>query len=384
MVHPIRKHLCCGCGACANICPKGCITMVSDEEGFLYPQVDTTACIQCDLCEKVCPMSASTQSAPLPTRAYGVKNRNEAIRKRSSSGGVFTALAEHTLSQGGVVFGAAMTRDLQVYHMAVEEPEQLWQLQGSKYVQSQIGDTYAQAKAYLKAGRPVLFSGTPCQISGLKAFLGKDYDHLLCQDIICHGAPSPAVWKQYVAYRESVADSKAKNVSFRYKDPSWTDYQMRFEFENGSIYQAGKQQDPYMRAFLADLCLRPSCYSCAFKGQNRPADITLADYWGVWDIHPEVDDDKGTSLVFTHSEKGAAALEAIREQLEIFPTQAQEAIRRNSAMIACAPRPKNREAFLSQVQADNFEQVVNQFRPKPSLLKRLLTKAKGLVKKLIR
>lgn len=358
--------------------------MQTDCEGFLYPHVDPSACIHCGLCQKACPITTAVPVNVSDQKAYAVINQDEEIRKNSSSGGVFSLIAQHILSQGGVVFGAAVTKDTRICHICVEDSSQLYQLRGSKYVQSNVGNTYSQAKQYLLSGRPVLYTGTPCQISGLKAYLGKDYDHLFCQDLICHGAPSPGVWQQYVSYREQLARSKTKSVFFRYKDPSWVNFCMRFEFENNTYYQASLREDPYLRAFLSDLCLRPSCHQCAYKTQQRQADITLADYWGIWDIHPKMHDDKGTSLVFINSEKGSQIFEAIKQQLAFHPTDISLSLSQNSAMIASAVKPKNREQFLSEIQNGNFKETVSKALPRGSIWKKLWKRAKQFAKKILR
>ena len=277
------KTKCSGCHACANACPKNCISMVSDEEGFWYPQVNKEKCIDCGLCEKVCPIIHKWQSDDsLTTTAMAAINLNEEIRLKSSSGGIFTLIAEKIIDQGGVVFGAAFSDDFKsVQHICVDNIADLDKLRGSKYVQSKIGDTYKQAKEYLDSGRKVLFSGTPCQIGGLYSYLRKPYENLLTQDIICHGVPSPMVWEKYVEEHERKISSKANKVTFRNKKNGWKAYSVFIGFENRKQYLKEHSADMYIKAFLSDICLRPSCFDCQFKGIKRHADITLTDF-GVY------------------------------------------------------------------------------------------------------
>ncbi len=344
------KEKCCGCGACANICPKGCIAMAADEEGFLYPQVDEAVCVQCGLCKSVCPVLQGTveQDTDGP-RAFAAYNKDEQIRAASSSGGVFTLLAQQVLSDGGVVFGAAMSADQRtVRHIMVDGMEGLAALRGSKYVQSQMGACYTQAKEALEAGKAVLFSGTPCQIEGLRGFLKKDDPKLLCVDLICHGAPSPKVWDAYVRHQEARAGSKVKRVFFRDKRRGWKYFSMALEFENGKVYSKDLEKDLFMEVFLKDLCLRPSCYGCAFKKLHRVSDLTLADFWGCRKVCPELNDDRGLSLVLAHSKKGEAALERAKAQMVVREVDRSAALSNNPSMVCSVERPAGRDAFMGE------------------------------------
>ena len=374
-----EKKDCCGCGACAAACPRGCIQMRADEEGCLYPFIDGARCTGCGLCQKACPMG-SQPSGGLP-EAYALINGDGAVRRDSTSGGVFTLLAEAVLETGGLVFGAAMQGDMTVRHVAAERPQELAALRGSKYVQSDTGDTYRQAKQYLTEGRTVLYTGTPCQISGLKGYLGKDYVNLICQDVICHGAPAPAVWQRYVAHREGKAGAKCSAVSFRCKEPDWVDYSLRMTFENGAVYQATARQDPYLRAFLRDLSLRPSCYHCSFKGESRPADLTLGDFWGVWGLEPQLHDGKGTSLVLVHSEKGRRLLESVLPKTRWKTVDPQPALAHNPSVTRAPAQPPSRAAFRQEIGQEDFAAVVDRHCPRMSPLKRLIKRGKRFLKK---
>lgn len=306
------------------------------------------------------------------------------LRHNSSSGGVFTLLAETVLAKGGVVFGAAVTEGLRVRHIPVESREALSQLRGSKYVRSQLGDSYRQAKAYLESGRWVLFTGTPCQIGGLKAYLKKDYVNLICQDLACHGSPMEWVYESYVNHREQAAGSKATEISFRDKATGWEAYSLTIRFENGEVYTQRVDRDPYMKAFLREYTLGKSCYHCAFKGLNRQADITLADLWGAADICPQLYDGKGTSAVLIHTEKGKELWDAISQGLTAVPVPAEAVVKHNPALIHSMPEPKKREAFLEQLKTGDFEKTVEAFCPRPSGLERLARRVIGKLKRILK
>lgn len=378
MISLNQKYNCCGCQACAQSCPKGCISMAADDEGFLYPVVDEARCVQCGLCEKVCPELQSTGDQTGTLKAYAAWNLDENIRLASSSGGVFTLLAEYVLEQGGAVYGAAMEGS-NVKHIRATDAEELPRLRGSKYVQSDIGTTYSQAKQDLKTGKDVLFTGTPCQIEGLRAFLQKDYSQLVCMDIICHGVPSPMVWQKYVALREKAAGAPAARMFFRHKKYGWKTYAVLFEFSNKTAYARRFGDDPFMQVFLHDLCLRPSCYQCSFKKINRISDITVADFWGIKNVCPKMDDDKGTSLVIIHSKKGQEIFQSLGSKMNYQEVPFEAAIRGNPAMIRSAKKPKLRDTFMQRIQTGDFEKLAAAYAKDPvtatGVLKKLLKKA---------
>lgn len=317
-------------------------------------------------------------------QAYAAIYDNDTVRMASSSGGIFTLIAQSVLEKGGVVFGAAITEQMQVAHICVERSEDLAALRGSKYVRSQLGNTYAQAKEILETGRPVLFTGTPCQIAGLRQYLQKDYENLLCQDLICHGAPMAKIWSTYLRFRENQAGTRAVSVNFRDKRSGWNNYSFTITFDNGTEYTQVFNKDPYMLSFLGDLSLGSACYQCKHKGMERQADITLADFWGAQCLMPQMFDDKGTSLLFVSSEKGKALLEQLQPQLTLLETDTEKAVAWNTAMIRSAAMPKNRDRFLQEVNDENFETLATQLYPRPTLLQRLTAKAKRIVKKILK
>ena len=361
MIKIIDKSLCSGCSACSMVCPKNCISMQRDEECFKYPKIDNKLCVDCGFCEKICPIINNETVYDEIRISYAAVNTNDEIRLGSSSGGVFYAIATAIIKNGGVVFGAKFDDEFRVIHDFTDNIEGLSDFQGSKYVQSDIGETYIKAKQFLKEGKQVLFSGTPCQIGGLKAFLRKDYDNLICQDIICHGVPSPMVWDKYLKFREQKAASNTKNVFFRNKNFGWKRYSVKFEFERNSKYTQFLDKDPYMVSFLKNASLRPSCFNCAFKTEGRQADITLADFWVIENILPQMDDNKGTSLVIVHSEKGKNLFEGLSEKINFSETDFKKAIFYNSSMIKSVSKNNIRDSFLKEIKEKPFDKTVNKY-----------------------
>ncbi len=367
MISITDKTKCCGCHACANICPKHCIEMVYDDEGFLYPKVDKEKCINCGLCEKICPIlkkektkeKKSEKKIPL---SYAMKNKNLEVRMKSSSGGIFSLLAEYILSQNGVVFGAGFDKNFKVVHTKIDKVEDIDKLRISKYVQSEIGDTYKQAKDLLNEGKTVLFTGTPCQIGGLLSYLGKGYPNLYTQDLICHGVPSPKVWEKYVEYREKEANCKVEKITFRKKIENHKKTAFSISFENNVEYcKYPNYKDPMMKFFFFNKCLRPSCHKCAFKRINRPSDITLADFWGINGVVPKMNDGKGVSLVLIHSEKGKKLFEEIKNKTDFCAVDFYKAIKHNPMIKRSTLKSYERSRFMRDFKKLPFEKVVKKY-----------------------
>ncbi len=386
MINIIDKRNCCGCGACAQGCPKESIRMRRDEEGFLYPEVDEISCIDCGLCEMVCP-ELNQDIERVPKKVLAAINTEESVRMRSSSGGVFYLLAEKVLREEGVVFGARFDEDWQVVMDYSETIEGVRAFMGSKYVQARTENAYIDAKRFLQDGRKVLFSGTPCQIAGLRHFLRKEYDNLLTVDIVCHGTPSPIVWRKYLdeVLREC---GRTQEVRFRDKTLGWRNFSFKLNYDDGCraisvCSPAG--ENPYMKAFLSDLILRPSCYECPAKSGKSHSDITLADFWGVWDVLPQMDDDKGTSMVFINSEKGNEYFRALNLNAE--ESDYDTAKKYNSACWKSpAVNPKREQFFTRLNSEENVVKLINEMTT-PSAKQRvrmLLSKCKYLIINIIR
>ncbi len=341
---------CNGCGACEQSCPVKCISMQQDNEGFWRPIIDEWHCVKCRKCERICPVANPHFDDGQKPIAIAAKNKDDKVRRTSSSGGVFSAFAEKIIDMGGVVFGAGFDDKFNVVHQYTETKEGILYLRGSKYVQSTIGHTYIDCRNFLEAGRTVLFTGTPCQIGGLYSFLGKSYDNLYTQEFVCHGVPSPLVWSKYVQHREKSAKAKTQKVCFRSKNISWSKYSMRFEFVDGTEYSSVVQNDVYLRGFISDIYLRPSCYNCAFKTTHRMADMTLADFWGIDSINSEFNDDKGTSLLLIHSPAGIKLWNSVSQDFESLEVAFDEAIKSNPAYFKSVNKTELRNKFFKDLQ----------------------------------
>ena len=387
MITILDKTKCCGCSACVNICPKKCIDVQSDKEGFLYPVTKFTECIGCGLCEFVCPVTKANAQPKDGTilAAFGGNTKDEQLRKKSSSGGIFGVLAKNVLSENGVVFGADFSDDYySVQHVCIENSTDLHILQGSKYLQSEIRSSYKKTKEFLNEGRLVMFTGTPCQIAGLNAYLGKGYDNLFTQDVICHGVPSPMIWERYARHREQIAGGTIQRISFRHKKYGWETYLVLFEFSNNTRYVKKLSDDPYMQMFLRNIDLRPSCYDCAFRNGTSGSDITLADYWGVQSENPELNDDKGTSLIIIHTQKGLNMFQKIQSDLNFRAIDFERAIRHNLPYYKSVQRPEKREQFFNELQDDSIDKVMRKYAPPMSFIQKVKNKINGFVKRKIK
>lgn len=379
MITITDKSHCCGCSACVQRCPKQCITMAEDNEGFLYPQVDTSKCVDCHLCEKVCPV-INQDEARTPLEVYAAKNSDDDIRLKSSSGGIFTLLAEQTIKGGGVVFGACWDKDWNVKHNYIDNISDLQRFRSSKYLQSVIGDNYLKAEQFLKTGRKVMFTGTPCQIAGLKHFLRKEYDNLLAVEIICHSVPSPGVWQQYLTTRLHTLKwnkSDIRNISFRDKKTGWKTYSFVIENKDGNSFIELSSKNAFMRGFLADLYTRPSCHACPAKQLRSGSDLTLGDFWGIESLMPEIDDDKGVSAIIVNSDKGKQVLHNIN--VELYEVQYDELTTRNPALVKSFPITPKRIEFFKE-DGSTFEEKVKRLAKKPFSMKTL---AYRIVRKVI-
>ena len=374
-VYPNNKEKCCGCRACEQVCPVKCIKMQEDNEGFLYPIVDDDLCIGCGACKRVCPVLSCTSKCKVSKTsvdeehplAYGVQAKNTALREKSSSGGVFSVFADYVLSCGGAVYGCTLDGELNAVYKRIEDSSELDCLRRSKYVQSDTGDAYTSIKNDLKDGRTVLFAGTPCQAAGLRSFVGQLSDRLLIVDFICHGVPSPMIFRDYLKWLEQNRGCKVTSFTFRNKDKGWrsSGLQMgtRIQFEDGSVVRnAPAFKDPYMNGFLSDLYLRPICYECPFKGANASqADVTIADFWGLRKVDGSFDDKKGTSLVLVRTSQGKKLFEQIAEECNVRQYDFYKAIQKNQTLLRSAGKNGSRAAFFNDYEKGGFEGVANKY-----------------------
>jgi coenzyme F420-reducing hydrogenase beta subunit len=352
---------CTGCYACVSICPINCITMELDNEGFWYPYVDHKNCMECKKCLEVCPLINNYLVKKEPTAYAVVINDDDETLMKSSSGGAFTLIAEYILNKEGVVFGASFDDQYNVKHSYTEALDGIDKFRGSKYVQSKIGNSYSEIKLFLDSGRYVLFTGTPCQVAGLKSFLGKGYSNLLCVDFICHGVPSPAAFKSYIDYRKKIADSEIKKISFRSKYYSWKRFAMEIIFSNNIIYHESLEKDIYLQSFLRNFCLRRSCYDCNFKSIYRESDITLGDFWGIENILPDIDINKGVSLVLVNSKKAEELIKFIKNKALVEKVNLQLAIEKNIAITRSAKLNPKRILFLKAIGSLPFDRVYDKY-----------------------
>jgi len=301
---------CCGCEACAQTCPVKAITMQRDRKGFLYPHVDLKSCNDCKQCEGSCPILQKSENRE-PIIAFALKNKDTEIRKNSSSGGVFSILADEVIRKGGTVYGASFDESWCVRHSRIDRVEDLYRLRGSKYVQSVIGETYRKVKEDVCSGKLVLFSGTPCQVAGLKNYLRKNYNNLLTVDFVCHGIPNPRIWTDYLQeIKASNQIDSICNINFRAKKRGWLKFCFLLSYKknpslsnvNDELYfieeEGGKNS--YMKPFLKNYTIRPSCHNCHFRCGKSSADYTIADYWGIDKIFPDFFDDLGISMLLSN------------------------------------------------------------------------------------
>ena len=323
-------------------------------------------------------------------KAYACYNTDRYLRLSSSSGAVFSSLAEFVFEQNGVVYGVAMSEDCySAEFISVTNREGLLRLRGSKYMQAKVGDTFKKVKEDLLSGKIVLFTGTGCQVNGLKAFLNRNYENLICVDVICHGVPSPALWKKYVLYQEEKNGGKLKWINFRCKDESWTNFGMKEAIEDISKKSVkrlyiSKDRDSYMQMFLKDFCLRPSCYECVAKKVNM-SDLSIADFWGINDIAPEMNDEMGTSLVLIRTGKGQNIFDYISSKRKLKEVSYEDGVKYNPAEFKSCTRPPQRETFFCDMHKMSFEELKNKYENpiEGAFYERVKRKAKNMIKSIV-
>lgn len=376
-----KKDQCCGCSACLNICPHKAISMVKDEEGFLYPQINNDHCVECKACIKVCAfhdkkgeeniLKNKIDKIPKDQEVYAAKHLDEEVRKNSASGGAFTAISDYVLKQNGMIYGAVFNDTFEVVHSCAVNKEQRNRMRGSKYVQSRLGNIFQDIRANLEMGKLVLFTGTPCQCAGLKSYLNKNYANLILCDIVCHGVPSPMLWEDYKKYLEQKYQDKIKNITFRSKDKGWSNSTMKVEFAH-SLHRKNMQEDPYYILFFSHQSMRPSCYQCIYASYHRETDLSLADFWGIENINKSFYDDKGISLILANTKRGKEIVEAIEKDLPLIRCNQKDCYQ--PIFEAPSKISHNRTGFWKEYQEGNSGRTIEKYG-KLSLKQKVIKKA---------
>lgn len=379
MIEIKNKENCCGCEACANICPKHCITMVEDEEGFRYPKVDKEKCINCKLCEKVCQyLSDSKKEIENKYPLIYACTKKDNYMNNSTTVALFYELAKNVIENNGVVAGAIYDENLKVKHVIAENIECLEKMRGSKYVQSELNDTYKKIEQILKTGKIVLFSGTPCQVRGLQLFLGKSYDNLITIDVICHSVPSPKIYRDYIDNTEKKYNSKIKYINFRTKVDGWLAPYTEIIFEDKDIkYLRRSNENEWYRTFVSHIVTRPSCNNCLYTSIYRISDLTLGDFWGIDKFRPNINVHNGVGKVIINTDKGKEIFEKIIDKYETYSMSIEEAMRPN-LMHPPEKHPK-KEAFYKFYEKNGYEKAYKKFL-KESLYKKVKRKMKRIIK----
>ena len=365
-----NKSKCSGCTACFSICPQKCIEMLPDSEGFLYPAVDADNCIDCHLCEKVCPILNKITISNQERKTYAINSKDDTNRINSSSGGMFLPLFDYVLSQKGIMYTAIFDKDFNVVHERLDakpDGETLNRIRGSKYVQSNMIGIYPQVKTDVQKGKIVCFIGTPCQVYGLKKYLGKEYENLLTVDLVCHGVPSPALWEKYLRYQKNKYKSQIKSIQFRGKKYGYhSGGFFTIFFENGKEYCASARVDFMLKAFFKEISSRKSCYHCSFKQLKRCSDLTLYDCWHFSELIDNAvpDDNKGYTNVIVQSEKGMQILRAIADSVEMHSILTDKAERLDGKMISRNAVPNaSRDQFYITLNENGISEAINRYIP---------------------
>lgn len=359
-----NKEECCGCGACLQACPKQCISMRPDEKGFLYPRIEESQCIHCDLCRKVCPEDPEIRPrGEGKPELYGAVHRDDKVLMESASGGAFPAIVDVFCDENYVIFGVEYDKNMKVRHNYATDKTEIAGFKKSKYVQSDTGETFRQAKEFLEAGKKVLYTGTPCQISGLKAYLRKDYENLLTVDLICHGVASPELFENYISLMEKKVGQKVVWADMRGKEKrygQWSLINSSVKVQSQSVYSNNLSR-AFVGTYLKNFGYRDCCFSCSFYPVPRVSDITIGDLWGAETIMPELFDGRGISLILLNSDKGKSLLPEIQKRMKTKPVSLEEATRNNPNLSRPTVRKEGEDAFWEMRKNLPVGQVLEHF-----------------------
>lgn len=367
MIDKVSVQECAICGACINACPVDAIRLDKVHLDFRYPQIKEDICIHCNRCEKACPILGNKgkpgEGYPV---AFAAKSENDPMRMRSSSGGVFYELADQMLRDGGYVCGAVFDDEFHVKHILSNAKENILRMMGSKYSQSDVGYCYREVKDVLEKGCKVLFSGCPCQVAGLRTFLGKEYPNLVLVELICHGIPSDHMLQTYIGMQERKYGARLTRMEFRNKKKGWHNSSVRMKFENHRIYSIPYTADAYTVGFLRNITLKSSCYDCHFRNFTAGSDITLGDFWGAEVELPE-DDNKGISAILVNSGKGMDIID--RCNLALTPANVETVIKYNKNLLCSAALSPQRSLFYASADTNGLEKAIRRYLEESTIQK---------------
>lgn len=375
----IDKDKCCGCTACMNICPKHAISMVEDKEGFKHPVIDQDKCIDCGLCKKTCPV-LNTNNKESKNKCFIAYNKDkESTLNKASSGNIFELIAKDILKEKGIVIGAAFDENNKLNHIAIDNIKDLDKLKGSKYLQSNLSNIFTYIKENI-INKKILFVGTPCQVAGLKSFLKKDYDNLICIDLVCHGVPSPKLFNKYIKELEKENNDIVTNYNFRDKRTGWDTYSNTITFKNKKEITELQKDNKYMKLFLSDIALRESCYNCNFKLGNKYSDITLGDFWGVNNYYPDMYNKTGVSAIIINTEKGNNIFNNIKDKIIYKECKLEEITNGNPSLKTSGKYPKKRKEFFEELDNKSVEELSKKYSRKNNIYMKVLNKIKKIMR----
>lgn len=387
-----KEDTCYGCSACKHICPHSAINMEPNSEGFMYPKLDADKCVQCGLCVNVCPYDTPTKTTSTTSKTYAIQNKDNQSLMNSSSGGIFIAVAKWVLEQGGSVCGCVFDENFKATHVLTNEWDTVLAMQGSKYVQSDIGDMYPLIRSKLKSGQKVLFTGTPCQVAGLQKFLIKEYDNLITMDLICHGVPSPMLLESYLKEMASHRNGKILDFRFRHKKRNGWVSQGSITIQANNGKQTTKTTSPYQDSYyyyyyLANNVSRECCYSCQYSSTTRYGDLTIGDYWNIADVNVNFNTNQGVSVVLVNTNKGQDVINAIKDFLNLAETPLETAVQGNGNLHTPCERPESRDIIYKKIINQGYKKTAEQechFSYILPTIKRMMPKwVKRIIKKVI-